>query len=183
MVEKYSNVIKNPTDSRLYLPNKKVKFPLDAWSIELMKTLCAMNYIEQGAGLAAPQIGLNLQMCCVATPQGQWAIFNPRIVGTADWSEANLEWKTEGCLSHPGIWGEVCRLKTVDVIIQTLENPKPKKYTFTEHMARVIFHETDHLRGKLFTDLEQHVRNIKIDPIGQLELQQAVHATELEKDI
>ncbi|MGG1398335.1 peptide deformylase [Bacillus salipaludis] len=100
-----------------------------------------------GAGLAAPQIGLDARIAIVDIDDehGTIEMINPRLL------EANGEQTgPEGCLSFPGLFGDVTRANYVK--IEAL-NRKGKKYTFEAEgfLARAIQHEMDHLDGVLFT--------------------------------
>ncbi|WP_026574834.1 peptide deformylase [Bacillus sp. UNC438CL73TsuS30] len=100
-----------------------------------------------GVGLAAPQIGLDARIAIVDIDDehGTIEMINPRLL------EANGEQTgPEGCLSFPGLFGDVTRANYVK--IEAL-NRKGKKYTFEAEgfLARAIQHEMDHLDGVLFT--------------------------------
>ena len=108
--------------------------------IKLMKN-------ASGVGLAAPQIGI-LQRVIVIQPVDMkpTALINPHIV-KRDGEQTGVE----GCLSIPGLYGEVKRAQYVEV---EAEDRKGRHLTFEmEGMpARVVQHEIDHLEGILFTD-------------------------------
>ncbi|MBI0578441.1 peptide deformylase [Neobacillus cucumis] len=100
-----------------------------------------------GVGLAAPQIGLDVRIAIVDIDDehGTIEMINPRLL------EAEGEQTgPEGCLSFPGLFGDVTRANYVK--IEAL-NRKGKKYTFEAEgfLARAIQHEMDHLDGVLFT--------------------------------
>lgn len=100
-----------------------------------------------GVGLAAPQVGL-LQRIIVVAPDGMRpaALVNPRIV------KAEGEYiGQEGCLSIPGLYGDVTRAEYVEV--EALDR-RGREVTFElEGMpAKVVQHEIDHLDGILFID-------------------------------
>ncbi|MED3564303.1 peptide deformylase [Bacillus xiapuensis] len=100
-----------------------------------------------GVGLAAPQIGLDERIAIVDIDDNHGTIemINPRLLESS--GEQN---GPEGCLSFPGLFGEVSRADYVK--IEAL-NRKGKKYTFEAKgfLARAIQHEMDHLDGVLFT--------------------------------
>ena len=112
--------------------------------------LCIMRKAN-GIGLAAPQVGIAHRLIVVA-PDGMrpTALINPKVVR----SEGSAIGE-EGCLSIPGLYGDVQRPAVVDV--EALDR-KGRKVTF--HLqglrARMIQHEIDHLDGVLFID--------KVDP-------------------
>ena len=100
-----------------------------------------------GIGLAAPQLGI-LQRLIVIAPDGMkpTALINPRVVQ----SEGSAIGE-EGCLSIPGLYGDVTRPAAVEV--EALDR-KGRKVTFNLKglKARVVQHEIDHLDGILFID-------------------------------
>jgi len=100
-----------------------------------------------GIGLAAPQLGI-LQRLIVVAPEGMkpTALINPRVVKAE--GEAVIE---EGCLSIPGLYGNVTRPSSVQ--IEALDRKGRKLTLELEGMkARVVQHEIDHLDGILFID-------------------------------
>lgn len=100
-----------------------------------------------GVGLAAPQIGLNERIAIVDIDDehGTIEIINPRILKTS-----GEQTGPEGCLSFPGLFGEVTRPDFVK--IEALDR-KGRKYALEAEgfLARAIQHEIDHLDGILFT--------------------------------
>ncbi|MBN9502580.1 MAG: peptide deformylase [Armatimonadetes bacterium 55-13] len=104
-----------------------------------------------GIGLAAPQIGIG-QRILVMAPQGMRAtgFINPVIV-KAEGEQVGQE----GCLSIPGLYGDVKRADFV--VVEALDRKgRPVTYEFEGLAARVAQHEIDHLDGVLFID--------KVDP-------------------
>lgn len=100
-----------------------------------------------GVGLAAPQIGRleRIAIVDIDDESGTIEMINPRII------EASGEQTgPEGCLSFPGLYGEVSRPNYVK--IEAFDR-KGRKYTLEaeEFLARAIQHEMDHLDGILFT--------------------------------
>jgi peptide deformylase len=110
---------------------------------------------RDGVGLAAPQVGKSIRLIVINTKDGPLCMINPEITKTS-WAK---EWDTEGCLSLPGIYGDVKRHKkiTCDYLDRT---GKKQRLEANGLMARVIQHETDHLDGILFIDkakrIEEH---------------------------
>jgi peptide deformylase len=100
-----------------------------------------------GVGLAAPQIGVaeRIAIVDIDDESGTIEMINPRILETS--GEQN---GPEGCLSFPGLYGEVSRPFYVKI---EAFNRKGKKYTLEaeDFLARAIQHEMDHLDGILFT--------------------------------
>jgi peptide deformylase len=119
---------------------------------DMLDTMHAAN----GAGLAAPQIGVDLQMVIFGSPVRnprypdrplvpQTVLCNPVITPLDD--EEELDW--EGCLSVPGLRGQVPRYRRIRY---TGMDPfgDPIDRTVEGFHARVVQHECDHLWGKLY---------------------------------
>jgi peptide deformylase len=113
-----------------------------------------------GIGLAAPQIGLNLQIFVAEidyTPEREgkfYALINPEIISRSNKTN-DME---EGCLSVPGKAGTISRSERVT--IQGLnEMGKKIKIKASGFLARVFQHEIDHLNGKLFIDTASKIRD------------------------
>ena len=112
-----------------------------------------------GVGLAAPQIGLSERIIVSEyyekeedeenedAPKKVWAMINPEIVKS---SEETLP-GVEGCLSIPGLVGEVERHTAVQVKGMN-RHGKPMKVKAKGWLARIFQHEIDHLNGVLFTE-------------------------------
>lgn len=100
-----------------------------------------------GVGLAAPQIGLNKRIAIVDIDDefGTIELINPVIIYTS-----GSQTGPEGCLSFPGMYGEVTRPNFIRVKAQ---DRKGKGFVLEaeEFLARAIQHEVDHLNGILFT--------------------------------
>lgn len=105
-------------------------------------------------GVAAPQIGENVRLIAVSLLSSYddetyrtMAMFNPVVLEKSD----ILESDSEGCLSVPGMRGEVRRPKRIK-----LRFYDAKGSAFVREMeglmARIVQHEIDHLDGVLFTD-------------------------------
>ncbi|MGH7912573.1 MAG: peptide deformylase [Candidatus Dormibacteraceae bacterium] len=120
---------------------------VDETMIKLLDDLTETMYEAHGAGLAAPQIGVPLRACVVKGEQGQpVALVNPEIV-KAEGSQVGYE----GCLSIPGMVGEVERAESV-VVKAMGRRGKPIRVRASGFTARAYQHEIDHLDGVLFTD-------------------------------
>ncbi|AZU61471.1 peptide deformylase [Neobacillus mesonae] len=100
-----------------------------------------------GVGLAAPQIGLDARVAIVDIDDesGTIEMINPQIL-----QQEGEQTGPEGCLSFPGLYGEVTRPNFVK--IEALDR-KGRKFTLEAEgfLARAIQHEIDHLNGILFT--------------------------------
>jgi peptide deformylase len=108
-----------------------------------------------GVGLAAPQVGLSLQIFLARPTEKAPTLhfINPVIdsVSGQTKKEADEDKKIlEGCLSIPNIWGHVTRSQKVVLSYQDVTGKKFTN-TYTGFMATIIQHEIDHLNGVLFT--------------------------------
>jgi len=99
-----------------------------------------------GAGLAAPQIGVLRRLIVVDTPEGLLRLINPEIIASE--GEHEVE---EGCLSVPGVWGKLMRPQRVTVRALK-ENGEEVRLEVQDDMAKCFCHEIDHLDGILFID-------------------------------
>ncbi len=117
-----------------------------------------------GVGLAAPQIGLSDRIIVIEyyereedeenedAPKKVWAVINPEIVKTSEETLMGVE----GCLSIPGLVGEVERHAEIQVKGMN-RHGKPMKVKAKGWLARIFQHEIDHLNGVLFTERTTHV--------------------------
>ena len=99
-----------------------------------------------GVGLAAPQIGILRRIAVIDVGEGKIELINPEVIKTS--GEQSGE---EGCLSCPGVWGEVVRPMKVTVKAQDRYGNE-FKVKGSELLARALCHEIDHLDGVLFVD-------------------------------
>ncbi len=100
-----------------------------------------------GVGLAAPQIGVPLQVAVVETePEQVHVIINPEIVKLD--GEHLLD---EGCLSVPGYWAQVRRAERVTVKARDLKG-KEIRLTGEGLLGQALQHEIDHLNGMVYVD-------------------------------
>lgn len=104
-------------------------------------------YEEMGVGLAAPQVGILKRVVTIDVGDGPIVLINPEILETSGEQTGD-----EGCLSVPGIAGQVTRPNYVKVKALD-ENMEEVIYEGTELLARAFCHEIDHLDGKMYTDL------------------------------
>lgn len=110
----------------------------------LASEMLTLMMIENGVGLAAPQIGVRNRMIVVAFDP--FVLINPRIT---DKSGTQIE--REGCLSFPGEFYDVTRFDEIVVEFQDLTSGYAQR-TFEKFESVVIQHEVDHLNGILFID-------------------------------
>ena len=111
---------------------------------DLKETLAQAN----GAGLAAPQVGILRRAVIVVDANDQMLeLVNPEII-TQEGEQEGFE----GCLSVPGRWGVVKRPMKAKVRAQD-RNGNFFEVEGEEIVARCFCHEIDHLDGHLFTEL------------------------------
>ena len=105
-----------------------------------------------GAGLAAPQVGVLRRVVLVETEPGQlYELINPKIV-----ESEGEQCEVEGCLSLPGQWGYTKR--PMKVTVEALNRKgETVRYTGEGLLARAFCHELDHLDGVLFKDNSPHM--------------------------
>lgn len=104
---------------------------------------------EDGAGLAAPQVGISLSFFVVEkTLMSHVIIANP-VWKPAEGSKTYMA--EEGCLSFPGLFVEIPRYDKIDVEYQCVDG-KMHKDTLDGFAAHVFQHEEEHLRGVLMID-------------------------------
>ena len=101
---------------------------------------------RDGVGLAAPQVGILKRAVVIDVGDGKIELINPEIV-----EESGEQTGSEGCLSVPGVFGEVTRPNVVTVKAQDRDG-KWFKITGKELLARAFCHEIEHLDGKWFLD-------------------------------
>ena len=115
----------------------------------LLNDMAQTMYDADGVGLAAPQVGVSLRIIVVDAGDGLVELVNP-VITQAEGSDLAIE----GCLSVPGIVGEVDRCAKVTV--EGLNRDGKKVCITTDGLqARAFQHEIDHLEGILFIDKAQ----------------------------
>jgi len=107
-----------------------------------------MHNIE-GVGLAAPQVGVPLQVVVIQLPDGEEVItlINPEVVKISEETEMMME----GCLSLPGYNADVKRSTSITVKARDRQG-KPIRIKGEGLLAQVLQHETDHINGIVFVD-------------------------------
>lgn len=115
---------------------------------DLLETLADAN----GAGLAAPQVGVLRRVCVVMDEDSEeyLELVNPEIV-----AQSGEQTGLEGCLSVPGKWGIVTRPERVRVRAQDRDG-NWFEAEGEELTARAFCHEIEHLDGHLYTEHIDH---------------------------
>ena len=114
---------------------------------ELITDMLETMYDACGVGLAAPQVGILKRIVVIDVGEGPIILINPEIVESS--GEQTGE---EGCLSVPGMSGQVTRPNYVKVKALDMDM-KEAEYEGEELLARAFCHEIDHLDGKMYTRL------------------------------
>lgn len=128
---------------------------------QLIEDLKATLVEANGVGIAAPQVGMGVQLLIIASrPNPRYpfapqmdpiAVINPQVI------ERSLEqvqgW--EGCLSVPDRRGLVSRAQRV-VVRFTTQRGRVETVAWTDFVARIFQHEFDHLQGQVFLDRAPH---------------------------
>lgn len=128
---------------KIEVVDDKVRQLLD----DMYDTLKASN---DGIGLAAPQVGVLKRAIVIDLgEEGDGKVY--KLVNPVITKAKGEQVCREGCLSVPGVLGDVVRPK--EVTVEALdENGKEVKIKAKDLMAIVFSHEIDHLDGILFTD-------------------------------
>lgn len=121
----------------------------------LLDDMAETMYHANGVGLAAPQVGKSIQVVTIDVGDGLIELVNPTIV-----RKEGAELGQEGCLSVPGIYGEVERAAKVTVEFLNRRG-KRHRITATGLLARCLQHEIDHLHGRLFIDIATNLHQEK----------------------
>jgi len=118
--------------------NKKIR--------ELLDDMLDTMYEADGVGLAAPQVGILKRIVVIDVGEGPIELINPEKL-----EESGEQVHAEGCLSIPGIYGEVKRPERV--VVKALDRDgKEQCIEATGMLAIAVCHEIDHLDGILFED-------------------------------
>jgi len=119
---------------------------VDSATRKLIEDMIATMHATNGVGLAANQVGSLHRVFVYDDGTNSGVMINPEIV-----SSSGEQIGPEGCLSIPGLQGDVKRANQV-VIKGTTLRGKPVKIEAEGFLARIFQHELDHLNGKLFID-------------------------------
>lgn len=145
---KVLKILTVPKDQKRLRQKSVALAPKDFNSPQLKRLIADMirtMQVKDGIGLAAPQIGQHIRLVVVNTKEGPVCLINPELVKTS----STMEVAEEGCLSVPGVWGQVKRCKSVVCAYFDI-NGEMRKMEGSGLMARALQHELDHLDGQLF---------------------------------
>ena len=135
---------------------RKKSFPVTEINDKIIQLLDDMKDTvlkAEGAGLAAPQVGILRRVFVVNVDEGYFEFINPKIISTS-----GKQYGPEGCLSVRRKQGEVERPKKVVIEFQ---NRKGEwfKLTAYDFFAKAICHEYDHLDGIVYVDKADNLRS------------------------
>jgi len=119
---------------------------IDERILQLLDDMAETMRHVDGVGLAAPQVGILRRVVVIDVGEGLIELINPEILETSGQQQG-----AEGCLSIPGVRGEVIRPEKVRVKALNRKG-EPIEITGTGLLARALCHEIDHLDGILFID-------------------------------
>lgn len=137
---------------------RKKCFEVTAFDEKLFQLLDDMKDTvrkEDGAGLAAPQVGVLRRAVVVDVSEGFFELINPVIL-----EKKGEQTGWEGCLSVRGKRGVVTRPMVVKVEYSDRKG-KRKKLVARGFFARAVCHELDHLDGVLYTDRAERVERVR----------------------
>lgn len=115
--------------------------------LQLLDDMYETMLANDGVGIAAPQVGKNLQVAIVEVEEGdRFELINPKII-----QKSGADIDVEGCLSIPHTYGTVERATEITVRYFDREGEEIEVQAY-DFLARAMQHEIDHLQGVLFTD-------------------------------
>ncbi|GAB7388082.1 peptide deformylase [Bacillaceae bacterium] len=118
---------------------------------KLLDDMAETMYDAEGVGLAANQVGILKRVVVIDVGDGLLELINPEIV-----EKKGEQFGPEGCLSFPGLLGDVRRAQWCKV--KALNRHGQEIVVEGEDLlARALQHEIDHLNGVLFIDLAERV--------------------------
>ena len=124
---------------------KEVK-ALTPRTLVLIEDMLDTMYEAMGVGLAAPQVGILKRIVVIDIGEGPIVLINPEILETSGEQTGD-----EGCLSVPGLAGQVTRPNYVKVRALD-ENMEEVIYEGEGLLARAFCHELEHLDGHLYVE-------------------------------
>lgn len=142
----------NPILRKKAEPVEEITDELRAFIHELIQMALHPNAV----GIAAPQVGVSKAIFVIAPPlfeKGQIIKKEAKVYINPKLSNPSKETQTEeeGCLSVPGVRGNVTR--PVSITVSAIDiHGNPFQETLTGYPARVLMHENDHINGVLFID-------------------------------
>lgn len=118
---------------------------------KLIEDMYETMHANNGVGLAAPQVGLSLRIAVLGIPGKGNEVVHLALINPEWFNPRGELSEDEGCLSIPGLYEEVRRVKQLDCRALD-EKGEEIEFTCEGLMARAVQHEVDHLNGMLFID-------------------------------
>ena len=145
-------VAKNAVDIRqigdpvLHAPAKKPRLPRPELEA-LVSRMFASMVAARGIGIAAPQIGVPLKVAIMDVDEAGIVAIEPEL----EWTSAEVEETSEGCLSVRGLYGMLERPLAARLVAEDITG---KRFTAEgeDFGAQCLIHETEHLAGVLYVD-------------------------------
>lgn len=126
--------------------------------ITLLDDMIDTMHHDMGVGIAAPQVGVARRICIIEPYEDMLVeLINPEIL-----ESEGEQLSVEGCLSVPGLIGDVVRPERVVVKYLNREGEEIIE-EFVDFEAIVVSHEMDHLEGILYVDKATNVRDAAMD--------------------
>jgi peptide deformylase len=129
---------------------------------KLLDDMADTMYDADGVGLAAPQVGVLKRVIVMDCGDGLIEMVNPEIIA---YKGEQFDYP-EGCLSIPGLRGDVRRHKWIKLRAQD-RHGNPFEMEAEDLLSRCAQHEIDHLNGVLFIDIADRVYPIKPEEEGE----------------
>ena len=121
--------------------------------------LTVNNPENEGVGIAAPQVGISKQLIAVQRLDKEGEPFefyvNPKIISTCGEKQIG----GEGCLSVPGMRGDVERYRNITIEYNDITNYEIKSEIIEGFTAVIFQHEIDHLNGIIYIDKADNITN------------------------
>ncbi|MBX3113431.1 MAG: peptide deformylase [Fimbriimonadaceae bacterium] len=114
--------------------------------VKLAERMISIMKAANGVGIAAPQVGVSERIVVIAPERKPIVLVNPTIT-----EKSGTQVGEEGCLSIPGLYGDVERFESVIVEAYDIKG-RPIELEMKGYPAVVVQHEIDHLDGILFID-------------------------------
>ncbi|MBL8854797.1 MAG: peptide deformylase [Planctomycetaceae bacterium] len=165
--EKRLSIIVHPHPTLRY--KSKPILRVDDQLRDYISQMFELMYSSKGVGLAANQVNLPLQLFVVNPSgkqgEGEEMVFINPVLSRPKGTESG----EEGCLSLPGVFGEVVRAAEIDVEAFTHLGQRINLRA-NGYLARILQHEYDHLQGVMFFDRMSEAKRLEInDEIGEFE--------------
>ncbi len=119
----------------------------DSRLAELLDDMKETLYDAEGAGLAAPQVGIIRRCVVIDVGEGYYELINPEILSASE----ETQYGPEGCLSYPDLYGYVTRPKSLKFKAQDRYG-EWYEMEVSDLFARCVCHELNHLDGITLPD-------------------------------